>query len=401
MKPENRRLVSSGAALTLIAVFLVLFVGSGARFAIGVTFKPIVEHFDWDRSTLGLAVAVFQVVSAITLFLSGYITDRVGPRSILISGMLISAIGIGLMGAISAPWHALVLYGIIFAVGNGAASTIPIGVLVTRIFPDRAALANAVAISGTSLGMLVMIALLAAILLHVSWQLVFLLLGVAHLAILPLLILAIPKANRSDGARRKPAAGFDMASAVRRREFWMLLVVYALCGFDDFFVTTHVVAYAQDRGMESLFAGNLLAVMGLTALLGVFATGAASDRFGPVWPAAISFVARIFVFALLMVDQSSISIAIFSLVFGASFLVTAPLTVVFVLQYFGKTHLGALTGLITMIHHICGGLGAYLGSAIFDFTGNYELVFPIMMLSSVIALLLLVFLRKESAFSVA
>lgn len=94
-----------------------------------------------------------------------------------------------------------------------------------------------------------------------------------------------------------------------------------------------------------------LLTIGGTALAGLTAGHA-------IWPTAISFVARLFVFALLMFDQSSVSITIFSLVFGASFLVTAPLTVVFVLQYFGRRHLGALTGLITMVHHLFGDVGA-------------------------------------------
>jgi predicted MFS family arabinose efflux permease len=177
----------------------------------------------------------------------------------------------------------------------------------------------------------------------------------------------------------------------------VLLAIYAICGFDDFFVSTHVVAYAQDRGIGSLFAGNLLAVMGLTALLGVFATGAVSDRLGPVWPTAAAFAARLFVFALVMVDQSIVSITIFALVFGVTFLVTAPLTVLFVAQYFGARHLGALTGLITMVHHMCGGAGAYLGSAVFDHTGSYDFAFPIMLLSSLVALFLLVLLRNKPA----
>ena len=144
------------AAFALIAGFLVLFVRGGARFAIGLTFKPIVEHFSWDRSDLGLAVAAFQVVSAITMFFAGYLADRTGARPILIAGMLIAAMGIGLMSAIAAPWHALVLYGIIFAIGNGAASVIPVGVMVSRTFPNRTGLANSVVISGLSLGQLVM-----------------------------------------------------------------------------------------------------------------------------------------------------------------------------------------------------------------------------------------------------
>jgi predicted MFS family arabinose efflux permease len=41
-----------------------------------------------------------------------------------------------------------------------------------------------------------------------------------------------------------------------------------------------------------------------------------------------------------------------------------------------------------MVHHICGGLGAYLGAAVFDATGGYDRAFAVMMASSVIALAL-------------
>ena len=389
----RRSFMTMTAALALFAGFLVLFVGGGARFAIGLTLKPIVEHFGWDRSDLGLAVAAFQLVSAIAMLLAGFLADRTGPRLILIGGTLISALGIGWMSAIAAPWHALVLYGIVFAIGNGAASVIPVGVMVTRLFPDRTGLANSVAISGLSLGQLVMIGSSAAVLVTMSWQSVFVLLGLANLAIVPLLFWAIPKRQASSNAAR-PADGMGVLEAARTRQFWLLLAVYAICGFDDFFVSTHVVAFAQDRGLGTFLAGNLFAVMGLTALLGVIAAGAISDRLGPVWPTAASFVARIAVFGLLMVDQSLVSVAIFALVFGATFLVTAPLTVLFVSENFGTRHLGALTGLITLVHHICGGAGAYLGSAVFNSTGSYDVVFPIMLGSSLIAFLLVLPLRR-------
>jgi MFS family permease len=374
-------------ALALLAGFLVLFVGGGARFAIGLTLKPIVEHFDWNRSDLGLAVAAFQAVSAITMFLAGYLADRHGPRNILIAGMLVGAVGIGFMATISAPWHAVVLYGLVFAIGNGAASVIPVGVMVTRIFPHRAGLANSVVISGLSLGQLVMIGSLAAVLVSVNWQSVFVLLGVAHLLVVPLLFCVAPNGEKGATASRL-GNGLGIGEAARSRKFWALLAVYAICGFDDFFVSTHVVAFAQDRGLEPLVAGNMLAFMGLTALLGVLVAGALSDQLGPGWPTAASFVARILAFALLMVDQSAISIAVFALVFGATFLVTAPLTVLFVADNFGTRHLGALTGLITLVHHVFGAAGAYLGSTVFDTTGSYDVIFPIMLGSSVLALVL-------------
>ena len=96
-----------------------------------------------------------------------------------------------------------------------------------------------------------------------------------------------------------------------------------------------------------------------------------------------------------MVDQSAVSVAIFALVFGVTFLVTAPLTILFVSENFGTRHLGSLTGLITLVHHMCGGAGAYLGSAVFDSTGSYDVIFPIMLGSSVLALILVLPLRRS------
>jgi predicted MFS family arabinose efflux permease len=92
------------------------------------------------------------------------------------------------------------------------------------------------------------------------------------------------------------------------------------------------------------------------------------------------------VFGLIALDQSIVSVTIFALVFGFSFLMTAPLTVLFVRQHFGLRHLGAISGLITMVHHICGGLGAYLGGYIFDRTGDYTPAFWIMFAASIIAI---------------
>ncbi|MCF8477761.1 MAG: MFS transporter [Pseudolabrys sp.] len=389
-----RKPVVASAAVVLAVGFVVLFIGGGARFTVGLTLKPMVDEFGWLRSDIGLAVALFQVVSALAMFAAGYLADRVSPRLVLGGGLLVSGVGIGLMSTIFAPWHALVLYGVIFALGNGAASVIPVGVMVTRAFPQRTGMANAVVMSGMSVGQLVVIAVLAAVLVTVSWQSVYLWLGIAHLVLVPLLIAAIPNTSPAQAKAARPADGIGVRQAARTRQFWLLIAIYAICGFDDFFVSTHVVAFAQDRGVSAFLAGNLLAVMGLTGLLGIVVSGALSDRSGPVWPAALSFFARVAAFALVLVDQSTLSVTVFALVFGVTFLMTAPLSVIFVVQSFGSRHLGALTGLITMVHHMCGGLGAYLGAAMFDAAGNYDAAFAIMLAVSLLAAVLTLMLRQ-------
>jgi predicted MFS family arabinose efflux permease len=381
------------AALALAAGFLVLLIGGGARFAIGLTFKPMVDEFGWARGELGLAVGAYMLVSAVVTFLTGRLADRFSPRALLVVGMVIGGAGIGLMSLVSQPWHALALYGVVFAIGNGAASLVIVGVIVMRIYPGRAGLANAVAISGMSVGQLLMIAVLASVLVQIGWRSVFVWIGIAHLALLPLLI-ALPGQGGAQAAGEAPRASLSLREASRSRQFWLLLGVYAICGMDDFFVTTHVVAFAQDRGIDTLLAGQLLALMGLTGLAGVILSGLASDRLGPVWPTAAAFAARIVVFGWIALDQSPFSIAVFALVYGATFLVTAPLTAVFVRESFGTKNLGALTGLITMVHQIFGGVGAYAGAAIFDATGGYDAAFIAMLASAVVALALTMMLRR-------
>jgi predicted MFS family arabinose efflux permease len=389
------KLPAGATLLVLAAGFMVLFIGGGARFAIGLTLKPIVDQFGWGRSELGIAVGLFQVVSAVAMLAAGHLADRISPRSVLAGGLFLSGIAIGLMSAISAPWQAMVLYGVVFALGNGAASVVPIGVLVTRMVPD-AGLANALIMSGMSVGQLVVIATMTAVLTSLSWPSVYLLLGAAHLALLPFLFVAIPgKLPEHAGGSARPAKGLALREAARSRQFWLLMAVYAICGFDDFFVATHVVAFAQDRGIDIFLAGNLLALMGLAGLLGVVAAGAFSDRSGPVWPTALSFAARVAAFGLVWVDQSAVSVAIFALVFGVTFLVTAPLTVVFVKESFGTRNLGGLTGLITMVHHISGGIGAYAGAAVFDATGTYDGAFVFMLVISALAVVLTLMLQRR------
>jgi len=377
------------------AGFLILFVGGGARFAIGLTLKPMVEELGWVRGEVGLAVFAYLVVSAVATYLAGRLADRAGPRLLLNAGVAMSGLGIGLMCLVAEPWHAVLFYGVVFAVGNGMASLTPVGVMVTRAFPGRAGSANSAVISGMCLGQLVMIAALAALLARIGWRSVFVWLGVAHLVLIPFLLMALPRRIERGG----PVAangGLGVREAARTRAFWLLLAVYAICGFDDFFVATHVVAFAQDRGVDGMLAGNLLAFMGLTGLLGLLATGLVSDRAGPVWTSAFAFAARVAVFGLIAVDQSTVSIAVFALVFGATFMVTAPMTVLFVRDHFGMKHLGALTGLITMVHQIFGGIGAWGGALIFDATGSYDAAFVLALAVSALALALTLALRRTA-----
>src|SRR3954465_11380909 len=201
--------------------------GAGEVLDGGLIFKPMVDELGWARGELGLAVGLYLVVSAFATFIAGRLADRMDARALLGAGMLLGGAGIGLMSLVSAPWQAMLLYGVVFAIGNGAASLITVGVGVTRSAPRGAGLAHAAVISGTSVGQLVMIAALAAVLVEIGWRAVFVWLAAAHLVMLPLLAPALP-GMKPPGAAGAQRTGLDLAAAARTPRFWLLVALYAI-----------------------------------------------------------------------------------------------------------------------------------------------------------------------------
>ena len=179
------------------------------------------------------------------------------------------------------------------------------------------------------------------------------------------------------------------------RQLWLLLVVYAICGFQDFFVATHVVAFAQDKGLTAAFSGTLYAFMGLLGMFGVMSAGLLADRFSSIHPTALCFIARIACFALIIFTQSTSAIVVFALLYGFTFLITAPLTVTFAGSMFGAPRLGMMSGIINMVHHIAGGLGALVGGLVFDARGSYDAAFVLMLALAVLASVLTFTIRER------
>ncbi len=376
--------------------FTVLFFSGGSRYAFGLMLKPMTEDLGWSRSSLSLAVTTFMVVSALAMPLVGRLLDLYGTRMVVGLGAVIAAVGIGLMSRVAAPWQLFTVYGLVYATGHAATNIAPMGILVSRWFPHRRGVATSAAVAGNAAGQLVIIALLAAALSTLGWRTSYAVLGAANLVIVVPLVFAAVRPRLREGPQEAEATealpvdkgvrSSPLSSVLTSRQMWLLVLVYAICGFQDFFVATHVVAFALDQDLGSLLAGNLLALMGVMGVAGVLLSGVLSDAFGATRPTALCFAVRIGIFALIVWSQSTPVIITFALLYGFTFLITAPLTVIFAQNLFGPSRLGTVTGLINMVHQIAGGLGAYVGATMFDHWGGYNQAFVLMLVIAVVAL---------------
>ena len=382
--------------IILATGFAILFFNGGSRSALGLMLKPMGDDLEWSRSALSLGITAYMLVSALAMPFVGRLADRFDMRWVMGTGVVVGAVGVGLMSLIASPWQLFAVYGLVFALGNAGVSNPIVSVMIVRWFPDRRGVANSVAVSGNAIGQLVIVGLLAQSLVWFGWRVSYAALGLANLAILAPIAFAAVRAAPSQAARGKQPSSDNPATteqAVDLRQvplwtsgqLWLLGGIYAICGFQDFFVATHVVAFALDIGFGALIAGNLLALMGVMGLLGVLVSGFLADRIGPARPTLLCFAMRIGIFVLVILSQSKPAVMMFALLYGFTFLMTAPLTVIFSGNIFGSARLGRISGTISMIHQISGGIGALAGALAFDIWGSYDRAFLLMLTLSVVA----------------
>ena len=382
-----------------------MFFSGGTNFVFGLLLKPMTEDTGWTRSSLSLALTTFMLVSALVMPFVGRIVDRYDLRWVIAAGVAAVGIGVGLMAWVTALWQVFLLYGILFALGMAGSSVPSIGVMISRWFERRTGVANSAAIAGMGVGQLVIITLIASLLSTIGWRVSYAALGAANLFIVLPIVLAMVRSRppckqirvslkdgRASSERASLGAGRTgdslaalSAELLRSRQLWLLVAVYAVCGFQDFFVSTHVVAFAVDQGVDELLAGNMLGLMGLMGLIGVMLAGFLSDAHGPTWPTGLCFLIRIGIFAHILFYQSTTGIVIFALLYGSTFMITAPLLVVFARRSFGAARMGLVSGVLSMVHQICGGLGAFVGAYVFDHRGSYDDAFVVVLIMALLA----------------
>lgn len=389
----------------LAAGFVVLFFSGGASFAFGLLLKPMAEDLHWSRSSLSLTVTLFMFVSAIAMAPVGRLVDRYGPRRIIALGTVASAAGLALTGTVNAVWQLFLVYGVLYAVGHAATSIPPVGVMVSRWFERRRGIANGAVIGGNALGRLVIITVMAASLSSVGWRMSYVVLGVVLFVVIVPVAIAVVKSSpvaRSEelgpGSSEKQAGPLPpIGPILASRQLWVLVIVYGICGLQDYFMVTHVVAFALDQGVGPVLAGNLLALMGAMGLVGVLASGFLADAFGAKNPTTLCFVLRAAIFAPLIYFQDTASIVVLVLLYGITLPVTAPLTVVFAGNMFGSARLGTVSGILNMVHQMAGGIGAILGALVFDRWGSYDGAFLVMLALSIVSLVTTRLIRERLA----
>lgn len=372
----------------LIAGCIIILVGFAIRASFGLFQIPVAQEFGWLRADFSFAIAIQNLFWGIGQPLFGAFAEKYGDRKAIILGAICYATGLVLSSyAITPGQHQLLE----MLVGFGIAGT-GFGVIlavVGRAASDKhRSLALGIATAAGSAGQIVGPLLAQHLLTSMPWQSVFIVFaGLILLAMFALFFMRVPpppKAEQGEGM------GKVVMQAVKDPSFIFIFLGFFSCGYQLAFITAHFPALITEM-CGPVSVGSLVQSMGITttstlgalaiALIGVSNIGGTilAGWFGSLYSRKYLLVGiyamRTLVAALFILNPiTPETVIVFSILMGALWLATVPLTAGLIGQIYGMRYMGTLYGLVFFSHQLGGFLGVWLGGEMYDIYGNYTLV---------------------------
>jgi OFA family oxalate/formate antiporter-like MFS transporter len=392
-----------------------------------------------------MAYAIICLLFGLITFPAGRLSDKYGPRKVVLFGGLIMAFGFFMVSTISPPDQAVLAaggdaaraagktqlyllylyYGVIAGLGGGCVYLPPIAT-APKWWPDRRALATGFAVVGLGLGSFIMAPLATVMINHFGSALpVFKYVGVAMgiMVVLASLCLKVPPAGYKP-AGWNPPAPVDSAGAKkeyrdytydetkRSAQFWLLWIAYFCGSFAGLMVIGLIakhgidamtIAYRVKEGLDAtatipadVAKSIAMAAAGAPSALAIFNAlarimiGPLADKIGTkkifVVLFAIQVVAMLFLFPA---GKTAAMLAVVAGLIGWNYGAMFTLFPSTLLTYYGPTAQGSNYGLLFTAWGVAGFCGPYLGGRLQAMTGSFFVPFVVSSVVLVIAVVIL------------
>ncbi len=361
--------------MTTLAAAGILMVTMGARQSLGLFVAPLDATTGLGVATISFALAVAQFTWGAIQPVAGAVADRYGPRSVLIGGLLLLALGSALTPFIGTGFGLVVTLGLFSAIGSGAGSfSVLIGAAAQRLPLESRGAASGVINAGGSFGQFVFAPVLQKLIQAFGWMGAMWSMALMVLAALPLVgrltkgeVAPVAHATEDRGLRHA------VAEAMGDPSYLLLHLGFFTCGFHIAFLVTHLPGEVALCGLPPTVASWSLAIIGLANIFGSLYAGSCVARYRSKYVLAAMYASRaLLVGWYLLMPRTEWTFYIFAAGLGFTWLATVPPTAAIVGKLFGVRYLGTLFGLTLLSHQIGGFLGAWLGGLAITRFGDFS-----------------------------
>ena len=288
--------------IILLACFLTTMMASGTMMAFGVFINPLVDDMGWSHSALSFTYALSAVVSGVGVLAIGSYMHIYSLRLIFVSGVLVHGFGIYMTSAANSVEAFYLWYGVVAALGRST-FFISTTTLVTRWFEQRRGMAMGLMMAGNGIGPFVFSPAVTWLIVRWDWRTAFVAISLVMTGVLVLAYLLMRNhphemGQRPYGAGDTPAAppvkskatkkaasqeasvGSLWGHVLRHQGFWTLSLINFFCCVCHSIPLVHTVGFALSAGLSAFASSWVLAVMGLTSVVGRIFWGFFADRHG-------------------------------------------------------------------------------------------------------------------------
>jgi len=354
---------------------VIVCIGMGAMFSLGVFLKPMADGMGWSRGAISTVALLNWIAMGLGSFFWGALSDRLGTRGVALAGGALLGLGLVLSSQVQALWQLYVTFGFMvgFAVGAFYA---PLTSTATKWFTARRGLAVALVSSGIGAGILAIAPLARALTSLWDWRVALLVIGdLAWLVIIPvaLLIREQPAAmgTAAMGGAARTGREYSTREVLAAPAFWGIALTHFACCAAHSGPIFHMVTHATDQGIGAMAAATALGVSGLSSILGRIGGGVLADRVGikPTLLAGLAMQAAMIVLYLFVRDVGLFYLL--AIVFGVAYGGVMPLYALLTREYFGERVMGTAYGAVFLISTLGMGLGSWSGGWLYDHLGSY------------------------------
>jgi predicted MFS family arabinose efflux permease len=196
-------------------------------------------------------------------------------------------------------------------------------------------------------------------------------------ALVPLLASALTGRGSEEELAGEPEVSARQAirGALAHPSYVLLTCGFFVCGFHIAFISTHLPPYLTDLGFSGGLAAWALALIGLFNVIGAYSSGVLGGLQSKRLLLSGIYFARAVVFALfLAIPTTPLVVLVFAAALGLLWLSTVPPTSGLVAVMFGTRHVGMLFGFVFLSHQVGAFIGVWLGGAVYERTGAYDLM---------------------------
>ena len=409
---------------TVLAGGIIALWGHGFHtYGFSALFKPIASELGFSRAVTSGAASIRNLQGSIEAPLIGWITDRFGPRWLVLGGVFIISLGLILMNFIDSLWAYYVVWGVILGTGANMALHLPIDVAISNWFVKKRGRALSIKWTLSGLSGMLILPLVAWLITTQGWRMTCVIGGgVMVLVGLPLAWFFVKQRRPEyygllpDGATMAEEAvdteqmidrgveyaaeieevEFTLRQALKTRTYWLILVVGAIPDLVYPVMGIHLIPFLTDRGIDPLVAAGMMAVMVTASIPARFIGGLIVDRVRRdhlrYLLGAIPLV-QVLGLTIFLLNQTTIIIYVWFILWGIGFGANLAIGTTVTVRYFGRKALGSIEGSYGLFMLPMGVIAPLYVGWLYDTTGSYTIAFIVLAISMTVTGALFPFIK--------